>query len=111
MSNAVDVIAEALHVHPPDDTDSWEGRSAEWVVTALVAAGFDLSEPVFEYGYELIESDTRAVFMRNLGFPNVESAQHSARKDQVRESDTEFPPLEILMRRRRIAGPWVEVTS
>ncbi|RBO73508.1 hypothetical protein [Microbacterium sp. H6] len=78
----------------------WPGLSAEGVVA---------EEPEWEYGYELIESDTRDVLTRSGAFESFEAAQHWAQKAHKDESDPEYPPLDVLIVRRRKAGPWVPV--
>lgn len=73
------------------------------------AVGVVAEEPEWEYGYELIESDTRDVLTRSGAFESEEAAGHWAQKAHTDESDPEYPPLDVLIVRRRKAGPWVPV--
>ncbi|WP_282847197.1 hypothetical protein [Microbacterium oxydans] len=79
------------------------------VADALIAAGVVTEDPEWEYGYELVESDTRDVLTRSGAFESFEAAQHWAQKAHKDESDPEYPPLDVLIVRRRKAGPWVPV--
>lgn len=63
----------------------------------------------WEYAYELLESDTRDVFDRSGSFESVEAARHWAEKAQKEEEDPDYPPLDILIVRRRKAGKWEAV--
>lgn len=76
-------------------------KRAEWEA--------EQGEPEWEYGFELIESDTRDVLDRSGSFDNEPAARHWAKVTHERESDPEFPPLDILIVRRRKAGPWLPI--
>src|SRR5690606_6667598 len=76
---------------------------------AILGAGVVAEEPEWEYGYELIESDTRDVHTRSGAFASEEAARHWARKAHEDESNPEYPPLDVLIVRRRKAGPWLPV--
>ncbi|MGO2188223.1 MAG: hypothetical protein ACTH4Y_08255 [Microbacterium gubbeenense] len=58
------------------------------------------------YGYELIESDTRDVLTRGGAFATEDAARYWARKEQEDESCPDYPPLDVLIVRRRKEGPW-----
>lgn len=88
-------------------SSGWDSMHA--VLSEKLAAGVVAEEPEWEYGYELIESDTRDVLTRSGAFESEEAAQHWARKGHEAESDPDYPALDVLIVRRRKAGPWVPV--
>lgn len=57
----------------------------------------------FEYGYELIETDTRNVVTRSGAFESEQAALHWGKIAVKGEN----PPLDLVVVRRRKAGPWV----
>ncbi|MGX1932060.1 hypothetical protein [Microbacterium resistens] len=86
--------------------DRWlNAHDAEVRAAALAEQGTE----EWEYGYELIESDTRDVLTRSGAYDNEAAARHWAHVRRQDESDPEYPPLDILIVRRRKAGPWVPV--
>lgn len=76
---------------------------------ALIAAGVVTEEPGWEYGYELIESDTRDVLSRGWPFDTAEQAGEDAAKRAAEEFDPEYPPLIPQVVRRSKCGPWLAV--
>lgn len=69
-------------------------------------AGVVAEEPDWEYGYELIESDTRDVLTRGFPFDTAARAGEHASRRADEEFDPEYPPLSPEVVRRRKAGPW-----
>lgn len=72
-------------------------------------AGVVAEEPEWEYGYELIESDTRDVLSRGWPFGTAERAGEKATKRAAEEFDPEYPPLIPQVVRRSKCGPWLAV--
>ena len=68
-----------------------------------------LTEPEWEYGYELLEPDTRYVFERDGDFISPAFAYRAAKKRIGEEDSADVPRLQYLIVRRRKAGPWIEV--
>ncbi|MBT2484821.1 MULTISPECIES: hypothetical protein [unclassified Microbacterium] len=77
----------------------------------VVRAGVVAEEPDWEYGYELIESDTRDVLTRGFPFDTAAQAAVDALRRADEEFDPEYPPLSPEVVRRRKAGPWVPVNQ
>lgn len=73
------------------------------------APGVVAEEPEWEYGYELLESDTRDVLDRGWPFDTAEEAKERADLRAKEEFDPEYPPLIPQVVRRHEAGPWVPV--
>jgi hypothetical protein len=63
----------------------------------------------WEYGYELIEQDTRDVLARGWPFNTWEEAMQHALGRAEEESDPDTLPLVPQVVRRREAGPWEPV--
>ena len=68
-----------------------------------------LTEPEWEYGYELLEPDTRDVFERDGDFISPAFAYRAAKKRIGEEDSADVPRLQYLIVRRRKAGPWLLV--
>ena len=75
--------------------------------TGARRAGVVTEEPDWEYGYELIESDTRDVLTRSGAFESFEAAQHWAQKAHKDESDPDRRPRAHQLR----AGTFRRVAS
>lgn len=65
----------------------------------------------WEYGYELIEQDTRDVLARGWPFNTWEEAMRHAVGRAEEESDPDTLPLVPQVVRRRKAGPWEPVEA
>lgn len=74
-------------------------------------AGVVAEEPEWEYGYELIESDTRDVLTRGWPFDTAEQAQEHADDRAAEEFDPEYPALIPQVVRRRKAGAWLAASE
>lgn len=96
------------HVKFPNRQAAREGFD-RWLAALRAEWEAEHGEVEWEYGYELIESDTRDVLTRSGAFDNEPAARHWARVGHQNESDPEFPPLDILIVRRRKAGLWLPV--
>ena len=85
-----------------------DGVPLEGVVVRIAerARSVVAEEPEWEYGYELIESDTRDVLSRGWPFDTAEQAGEAATKRAAEEFDPEYPPL-IPQVVRRSKGPWL----
>ena len=85
-------------------------RLAEALRALLAASRREPSEPdcEWEYGYELIESDTRDVLDRGWRYATAEEARAEGERRAAEESETspEMPRVDFYTVRRCAAGPW-----
>lgn len=91
-----------------DEADEQRARAvrAEHELEMLQA---EQGEPEWEYGYELIESDTRDVLTRGFPFSTRAEAHEHGHKSADEEHDPEYPRLDVLVVKRTKNSPWIAV--
>jgi hypothetical protein len=96
------------------EKDAWVA-AVEWLVGHPDEyARLSRQNPItdeWEYGYELLEQDTRDVVTRGWPFNTWEEAMQHAVGRAEEESDPDTLPLVPQVVRRREAGPWEPVSS
>lgn len=109
-----DSLARLIWETSRDDEGTISATGANFVARAVLAAGFRRQGPItdeWEYGYELIESDTRIVLTQGFPYDTPEGAMARGVVRAEEESDIEETPIHAHAIRRRKAGPWEPVEA